>query len=220
MAKVRGRCSHCSAEILPIVCIDVDGTISEYHHSLAEFCSRYWNIDVPWESWDGDGDFEEYLGLTRVQYREAKLAYRQGGFKRWSPTMPELTDLLSILKDLRAQQLVEVWITTTRPWMRLDSVDPDTRHWLDRNFPIYDHILYDDHKYSKLANLVDRDRVVAVVDDLPEMVLEASESFPGAAVMMIDRSHNRLAPLSIPRVHGLNEFAVIAREEVEQWWTR
>ncbi len=179
-------CSKCSAPVRPIVAVDIDGTLSEYHDAISEFSCAYWDVPAPLDSWDGRGNFEDYLGLTQTQYREAKLAYRQGGYKRTAAWQPGAYEFMQWL----AGQPVEIWITTTRPWNRLDSVDPDTRFWLDRHNVRYDHLLYHDHKYQELMRLVDPQRVVAVVDDLPEMVKEADECLEYTQAFLIMRTHN------------------------------
>lgn len=213
------QCSDCSQEVLPIVCVDVDGTISEYHYSLAEHCRRYFGI--PYEldgSWDGRGNFEDFIGITQEQYREAKLAYRQGGFKRWSPVQEGVEDLLFKIRDIKMKRGLEVWITTTRPWNRLDSVDPDTQFWLNNHFPVWDHILYDENKYTRLASMIDPVRVVGVIDDLPPMVAQAAWHYDRKGVWMVDRDHNRSAHPSVPKC-TLEEFAWTLEERVEEWWT-
>jgi len=80
----------------------------------------------------------------------------------------------------------EVWLTTTRPYLRLDNIDPDTRVWLARHAIPYEGLLYDDGKYEALASRVDKQRVVAVLDDLPEEI-EAAESVFGRGVPLLRR---------------------------------
>lgn len=212
-------CSECTARVKPVVAVDVDGTISEYHHSLADHVWRYFGIeDVRVDSWDGSGNYEDFLGVTQAQYREAKLAYRQGGFKRWSPVMDGTESLLAALTWLRERELIEVWITTTRPWLRLDSVDPDTRFWLDAHFPVYDHVLYDDNKYHRLSGLIDATRVIGVIDDLPEQV-NAAKLFVGAPAYLVPRQHNRLVHPSMQRA-TLEQFAAIVENNAHEWWSK
>lgn len=201
-------CSKCSAPVVPIVAIDIDGTLSEYHDAISKFSCNYWDVPLPATPWDGQGNFEDHLGLTQAQYREAKLAYRQGGYKRTAMWQPGALDFMRWLAD----QPVEIWITTTRPWNRLDSVDPDTRFWLDRYKVSYAHLLYDDHKYQQLANLVDPSRVLAVIDDLPEMVQEADDTFPESLVFLMRRAHN---------VHAVDLAGVTVTNftQVQNWIT-
>jgi hypothetical protein len=181
---------------LPIVAVDIDGTLAEYHLRLAEFACDYHDLPVPTQPWDGLGDYEYFLGMSQAMYREAKLAYRQGGYKRTAPVMPKALDFMNWLNT----QPVEIWITTTRPWSRLDSVDPDTQFWLKRHGIGFSHLLFDDHKYQKLAHIVNPDRVIAVIDDLPEMLGEAREYLPNALPFLIARPHNAWAS-------ALGEFA-------------
>lgn len=213
-------CSKCGESITKVVAIDIDGTISDYHRPLLNHVVAYYNLPksvLDKEPWDGKGNFEDWLGISQADYREAKLAYRQGGFKRWSPQMSGLGTLLSTCKQLKDQGLIEVWITTTRPWNRLDSVDPDTRFWLDQHFPVYDHLLYDDHKYLKLAELVDPSRVVMVVDDLPEMHEDALTVFDEAACCIVRRPHNTWYSDNLRRgvcVDNLASFAGRLQERI------
>lgn len=217
----------CSVPVKPIVAFDVDGTMSEYHYSLAKHAWNYHGVPHRSDWWDGSGNYEDWLGITQAQYREAKLAFRQGGYKRWVPPMPGLEVLCDVVRRLRNAGKVEVWITTTRPWNRLDSVDPDTRFWLDRHFPVYDHILYDEHKYRHLATIVDPERVVLVADDLPEMVHEAGEAFGtnGWMPVLMERPHNQayrrsieaaLWPMYTP-CQTLGVLAGIVEARVETW---
>jgi hypothetical protein len=206
---------------VPIVAVDIDGTISEYHNHLAAHVQRYFNLsERPWGQWNGVGNFEDWLGVTREQYREAKLAFRQGGFKRWAPVMPGVPELSNTLEAMRTRGMVEVWITTTRPWNRLDSTDPDTRAWLDLNFPVYDHLLYHDNKYQELHRILDgaSDRVIVVLEDLPPMYEEAVEHF-GNAAFMVARPHNFVYRENniVQEVSDLSEFYRTLTKRVDRW---
>lgn len=201
------RCDDCHQEISPVVLIDIDGTIANYHDSLSQFCLRYWNVWVPRPieelvcTWNGEGNFEDYLGLTRAQYQEAKLAFRQGGHKRWMPVYYEAFDFIDKLERMG----VNIWFTTTRPWQRLDNVDPDTREWLQRHGFRYEGLLYDEFKYSKILDIVDRDRILGVIDDLPEMYDHAIEE--GLAAFQVARTHNS-GPSQRRQVRGTLGHAV------------
>ena len=105
-------CTECGREIKPIVAVDIDGTLAEYHLTLQRFACDYWDIPQPVATWGGLGNFEDHLGITQAQYREAKLAYRQGGYKRMAPAYPFAIQFMNWLNQLD----VELWITTTRPW--------------------------------------------------------------------------------------------------------
>lgn len=170
------RCSECSRRVRPIVAIDLDGTLGDYHGHLQRFAEEYWGVDLAGNVYAGDQAHRDYyasLGFPFREFREMKLAYRQGGQKRTMPVFAGAAELVNYLRAAGA----EVWLTTTRPYLRLDGVDPDTREWLRRNGIEYDGLLYDEDKYRVLAEHVDPERVVAVLDDLPEQILVAAEAF-------------------------------------------
>jgi hypothetical protein len=125
-----------------------------------------------------------------------------------------------MMETLRNEQRLEVWITTTRPWLRMDNVDPDTRHWLNMHFPCYDHLLYGDDKYRMLADRVDPHRVVAIFEDLPEKYEEAVHYF-GSAACLVERPHNewyrRHDGYMATTVSDLATAAIYAEERIEGW---
>lgn len=198
------RCTECGNLVSPVVAIDIDGTLAEYHDHLHMFMTYYFGRRLPM-GWQGEPDeWQDYLGISTAEYREAKLAFRQGGFKRWMPIRRGAEELCDAARRLGA----EIWITTTRPWMRLDSVDPDTREWLRRNRIQFDHLLYDDHKYRVLADLVGRERVVFVLDDLAEMYDESVEVMNPGVTFLVERTHNRAVRgerLSVPSLWDASE---------------
>jgi hypothetical protein len=114
-----------------------------------------------------------------------KLGYRQSGLKRGMPCFPGATELCSKLRRAGA----EIWICTTRPYLRLDNIDPDTREWLRRNKIQYDGVLYGANKYRQLRDIVGGERIVGVLDDLPEMVAAAAGL--GLRPVLISRHHNQ-----------------------------
>jgi hypothetical protein len=179
------RCSKCREVIRPVVALDIDGTLADYHEWFGHFACRYWNRTHPKGRWRGDGEFEDYLGLTKAEYREAKTAYRQGGMKRIQPLFEGAKELCDGIMALGA----ELWITTTRPWKRFDNIDPDTQWWLDTNRIRYDNLLYDRAKYDILFDRVGGERVVFALEDLPDLYSRAKDLFGDSAVM-VERLHN------------------------------
>lgn len=165
-------CSECSRPIKPVIAWDIDGTLGDYHTHFSNFALAYWDMERPIGDypWDGSGEFEDWIGITKDQYREAKLAYRQGGQKRTMPAFENAISLVRYYYDLG----LETWVTTTRPWNRLDNIDPDTREWMRRNKVPHDGLIFGDNKYDLLCESVDKDRVVCVIDDLPELIEQAS----------------------------------------------
>lgn len=111
----------------PIVAIDIDGTLADYHGYFLNFASQYLGRAMPSPSQINPGmRLSEFMGIDHDTYRQVKLAYRQGGLKRSMPAFPGAKELCQSVIDAGA----ELWICTTRPYLRLDNIDPDTREWL------------------------------------------------------------------------------------------
>lgn len=157
---------------LPVVSLDIDNTLGNYHAHFLHFAELWFGKKMPDPMEINPGlPLYKFMRVTKARYREAKLAYRQGGWKRWMPAYPGAADLTAMIRSAGA----EVWICTTRPYLRLDNIDPDTREWLRRNRMIYNAILFGEDKYTELKRQAG-DRVVAVVDDLPEMLQAAKRN--------------------------------------------
>jgi hypothetical protein len=185
------KCTSCSEPVRPVVAIDIDGTLGDYHDHFLRFLEDYLGHSpiYPFQhnpKYGGDRPFREWVcehyTIDARTFRDAKLAYRQGAMKRTMSPYPH-AQMLCVTVRIWA----ELWITTTRPYLRLDNIDPDTREWLRRNGIEFDGLLYDEAKYERLAERVDPERVVAVVDDLPEMVEAAASRF-GPAVPILRRT--------------------------------
>jgi len=162
-------CTTCSRDLKPVVAVDIDGTLGNYHEHFTVFAEIYLNEALP-HQYDGGQEFSEYLGLDKRVYRDIKLAYRQGGMKRSMPMYPGADKFMQVLHH----NGIELWIATTRPWQRLDNVDPDTREWLRRCEIPYDFMIYGDDKYDQLYLLVDKERILTVIDDQPEACQQAA----------------------------------------------
>jgi len=102
------------------------------------------------------------------------------------PIIGGATELVEKVRSLG----VELWITTTRPYMRLDNIDPDTRFWLSSYNIEYDGLIYHQDKYLVLGEHVDEDRVAAILDDLPEMYDSATEAFGHTIPILIRNRYN------------------------------
>lgn len=159
-------CSQCSSTVRWVVAVDIDGTMAQYHRGYRDFLELYDNHQpntLP-TRWHGLGEFRDVFGLTKQQHHDRKMAYRSGGFKRW---MPKFDCAVTMMQDLKKLDL-EVWVTTTRPWMRMDNVDNDTLEWLRRWEIPFDHLLFDEDKYGRLVEIVDPERIIGVLDDEAE----------------------------------------------------
>lgn len=176
----------------PVVALDIDGSLGDYHKHFLLFAADYFDKAMPHPKQINPGRrLWEHMGISLRDYRDAKLAYRQGGFKRWMPVYNGASELTHAIRDAGA----ELWICTTRPYLRLDNIDPDTREWLRRNDISYDAVLFNDRdrdagKYAELVRQVGRSRIVGVLDDLPEC-LEEARSVNIDRIYIRDQPYNR-----------------------------
>lgn len=203
-------CTNCSAHVKPIVALDIDGTLADYHGALFKFAGEFWGKTMCGEGFNGTYHLHEYMDVSLEEYRVMKLAFRQGGQKRMMPMIEGAQELAKELHEAGA----EIWITTTRPWQRFDSTDPDTRHWLDRNGIYWDHLLFDDDKYRVLSDMVDHSRVVAVLEDLPDQYDRACELKlnPWLIRTKYNRAYSRPFEFS-----NLREARLTLVEKVQLW---
>jgi hypothetical protein len=188
-----------------IVAVDVDGTLGDHYTHLINFASMWLGRDVKYDPSAGwpDGatkfQFARALGVSKATYRKIKLAYRQGGMKR---SMPVYDGAAELTREIRRMN-VQLWICTSRPYLKFDEIDPDTRHWLRINRIQYDSLLYGDFKYRDLSKRVGAENVVVAFDDLPEMCNQAIHN--KLEVLLIERPHNENRPAvpSYPSVSNL-----------------
>jgi hypothetical protein len=169
----------------PVFGIDIDGTLGRYHEHFIRFAEGWLGKSLPPAENYAGGSFAGYLGISKTTYRQVKLAYRRGGMKRSMPTYPMASELT---RGLRKRGAVVI-ICTTRPYLQLDNVEPDTTEWLRRNRIQHDAVLSGENKYRDLKRQFGKDRIVAVIEDLPEMARQASAC--GLYVLLQDRPYNR-----------------------------
>lgn len=206
------KCTECHRPVRPVVAIDIDGTLGMFHSHFTKFARQYTGFGLAEnnKAYPYDVEYNEWLGIEKGLYREIKLAYRQGGMKRNMPVYPNAAELPAMLHAAGA----EIWIATTRPYMRLDNIDPDTRHWLERNRINYDHMIYGEDKWETLIDCVGLERIIAVVDDLPEEIDKAAKL--GIPTMQKTDGHARSAKRE-PFHGNLQTIAQILRGRVVKW---
>lgn len=213
------KCSDCSNIIKPIVAVDIDGTLGDYHTHFIKFAEDYLGqqMGVADMGYEGEGSFKEWFrqvwDVDETTWNTIKLAYRQGAQKR---SMSVYADAQWLVNNLRWDN-VEVWLTTTRPYLRLDGVDPDTRFWLDRQGIEFDGLLYDEDKYNVLADRVEPERVVAVLDDLPEMYDTASQLF-GKDVPILAKQSFNAAVVRPSEAENLGVALGMIQDRLENWY--
>lgn len=203
----------------PVVALDLDGTLGDYHGHFLKFAEGWFGQSFPDPQEFNPGlKLWEHMKVDVAEYRKCKLAYRQGGMKRTMPIYPYASELT---KTIRARS-TEVWICTSRPYERLDNIDPDTRECLRRNGIEYDHILYGPEKYAELAAQVGRHRVAAVVDDLPEMIEAAADARLWKRFLR-DQPYNRHLPDGwkvTERIHSIQELVPAISHCIDDWYRR
>ena len=222
------RCTECSRPVRPVVALDIDGSLGDYHGHFLEFLQGYlggWPVSPPRPQfkadapggYDGSENFGDWIcqmfEIDRRTYRDIKLAYRQGAQKRSLPVFPGAHELSVSAHDLGA----EVWVATSRPYLRLDNIDPDTRFWLDRHRIPWDYMIYGDDKYKRLAELVEPERVVLTLDDLGEMYDQASQVF-GEAVPVLRRNDYNVAVRRPLTASDLYDARAIVVQRVQDWF--
>jgi len=206
-------CTQCSKPVRPVVAVDIDGTLGDYHGHFQQFAEGWLGkAGVHMDRYTGAEQYSHWFCTTYdvdvTTFRAIKLAYRQGGLKRTMPPHPEAHSMVASLR-----QRAEVWLTTTRPWERYDRVDPDTREWLRRMGIAYDALLFDEDKIATLYSHVDTARVVAVLDDEPEVLCYVDYGMP----ILLQTQYNELAWWDGVRASSLPGALFIINQLIDEW---
>lgn len=214
-------CSQCHNPLKPVVAVDVDGTLGDYHGHFLRFAAEWLGLglepllDGSIHMYEGVFPFriycEKLFGIDAATYRQIKLAYRQGGMKRTMPIFDGARALCWSIRDAGA----EMWVTTTRPYLSLDNIVPDTVEWLRRHEIEYDGILFDEDKYAKLRDRVDSGRVVAVLDDLGEMYDAAANELGSDVPVLVHGKFNY--QVRRPLMCSLDSSADIVLWRIREW---
>jgi hypothetical protein len=168
----------------PVVGLDIDGTLGDYHAHFLRFAASWYGREMPAPEDINPGlPLHKFMRTSKRTYRECKLAYRQG-----ERSMPVYPGAMALTRAIRKAGC-ELWLCTTRPYLKMDTQSPNTQHWLRRNKIQYDHILSGPHKYRDLVKQVGLDRIVCIMDDLPEMVVQATSL--GIHGIVRDQPYNR-----------------------------
>lgn len=210
------KCTACNEVVKPVVAIDIDGTLGDYHGHFLLFAEAYLGTERAW-TYTGGLKFRDWFTFTYDvdgrTWEDIKLAYRQGAMKRCMPMFHYADTLCAAVRARGA----ELWLTTTRPYLRLDNVDPDTRAWLNRHGIYFDHMLYDERKYRVLADRVGPERVVAVLDDLPEQIVAAGLAFGPDVPIHRRTKWNRDEAINGGHVINLQEALSAITNRIERW---
>lgn len=199
----------------PIFGIDIDGTLGFYHEHFWAFACAWTGRDLPHPRDYREGSFSQFLGLAKSNYRKIKLAYRRGGAKRSMPVVDGASELTS---SLRSRGAVVV-LCTTRPYLSLEGIDEDTRHWAKRNKVAHDYIIWGENKYRDLSRF--GWRVVSILEDEPPMLWQAMES--GLVANRIERTYNQgmldahRRPVNGYGCSTLKDAQVAMHEQLDEW---
>lgn len=199
----------------PVVAIDIDGTIADYYKHFQWFAEIYLQKTLNCEfNREYRGEFNEALGLDKDVYRAIKLAYRQGGMKR---SIKPFENAGNVIRNIRSLG-VQVWICTTRPWNRLDNIDPDTTFWLNNNVGRVDGVIYGEDKYRDLIDIVGKDRILGVLDDLPENYATAQSLGLSASLMAGPHNEWFRETMGEEMVHISTSLVEFQSRHFSQWY--
>jgi phosphoglycolate phosphatase-like HAD superfamily hydrolase len=213
--------------VKPVVALDIDGTLVDYHSHFESFAAQYFGFAKSPKAVMGGYDarlpFHKYLGVSKTAYRKCKLAYRRGELKRSVPLLPRPLPQAPELTRVLRRWGVDVWLCTTRPYLSHSEVDDATRHNLRRHGIQYQGIIWGEHKYRELVRTVGGDRVAAVLDDLPEMCRQADGL--GLSTGFALRPHNvrQYATLGWPSgwpwlaLENHDDTLAWLREQLDKW---
>jgi hypothetical protein len=195
----------------PVIALDIDGTLGDYHLHFLQFAEQWYGREMPSPGDINPGmPLHKFMRTSKSTYRECKLAYRQGGLERSMPVYSGAADLTRAIRRSGA----EIWLCTTRPYLKMDTQSPNTIHWLRRNKIQYDHMLSGPHKYRDLVKSVGAERVVMVLDDLPKMFEQAKNL--GLNVWLRDQPYNRhITPVC--RVRDLADATIKASFQIDKY---
>jgi phosphoglycolate phosphatase-like HAD superfamily hydrolase len=194
----------------PVFGIDCDGTLTEFHMHFFQFAEQYLGIKIP-PYYDGTKTMAEHIGVSKRTYREVKLHFRLSGLKRAMPVIPQARELCFNLRRRGA----EIIICTTRPFLKVDGLEEDTRECLRRNRIQHDGVIHGENKYRELLRRAGRERIVGVLDDLPEMIQQATAI--GLPAVLLRRPQNDYWRNYDPQTNSLLGAEAILLNMLNEW---
>lgn len=196
----------------PVVALDIDGTLGDYHGHFLHFAADWYGREMPDPTEINPGlPLHKFMRTSKTTYRQCKLAYRQGGLERSMPVYDGASELCRSIRQAGA----ELWLCTTRPYLKHDTQSPNTVHWLRRNQIQWDHMLSGHHKYRDLKKQVGG-RVIIVMDDLPEMIEQAHDL--GIPTILRDQPYNRhYFPPDGRRVSDMFDAMFFVNQAIYEW---
>ena len=126
--------------------------------------------------------------------------------------MPVIDGAPELARSLRSRGAIVV-LCTTRPYLSLEGIDEDTRHWAKRNRVQHDFIIWGENKYRDLSRF--GRRVVAVLEDEPQMMKQAKEV--GLPVFAPIRPYNMDGPKGLSYVPNLDAASRCLHACLDDW---
>jgi hypothetical protein len=209
--------------VRPVIALDLDGTLVDYHMHFTTFADQYFGVSeqriYDRGVYDARMPFNVYLGVGKEKYRQCKMAYRRGELKRSTPLLGDPYPHAPTMVRTMRRWGCDVWLCTTRPYLAYDAIDSATRHNLKRHGIGYQGIIWGERKYHDLVRTVGKSRIVGVLDDLPQMCVQAEKlGLPTAFAL---RTHNasqyEALGLKLPRVETHNETLALFQRWLNHW---
>lgn len=205
----------------PVFGIDIDGTLGDYHSHFLKCAEMFLQRDMPDPTEINPLlPLHRHMGVAKLKYREIKMAYRQG---RWKRSMPVFEGARELTVELRRAG-AEIIICTTRPFNQLGEVDADTRWWLRHHGIQHDFLIWGEHKYRDLRKMYGIENVVAVLDDELEQMNRCHDL--RLPFYLRDQPYNQTRDMTAPtagmrgasvRVNNLYDAKNRMMQDLEYW---
>lgn len=164
--------------------IDIDGVLADYPGSFLTFVNQELGTNYKLEG-VRQYDIGKALGLPRDLYEELKDKYRQSGYKKTIPVLPDAKEFLFQLQ----KEGYKIVLLTARPYKRYKRLFADTQEWLTDNGLVYDAILWDEDKCHRLIREFGLDNVSFFVEDHLGNANEIARE--GVLVYLLDKPYNQ-----------------------------
>jgi len=120
---------------------DLDGILNYYPQTWIDFVNEKYGT-----SWDDLFLMKKNMGYQA--YKDAKEEYRTCGYKETLKPRQGIDILFDNLKH-NGYYIV---IITSRPVHKYPQLNQQTIHWLDRNAPQYDEVIFEDKKFIPIMS--------------------------------------------------------------------
>ena len=161
-----------------VIIVDIDGVITDYPNG---FTNIYWGNVNSLKS----KDIQKELGITSIEYREIKEEWRKnGGYGELPPNNAGI----EIVRKLKRKGFQIVFVTN-RPVHKYKRIYADTIQWLDNYGIEYDALIFKDDEKIDALKQIDKNNIIAVIEDNPDRVVEYQQL--GMDVFVPMYKHNK-----------------------------